>query len=275
MADDDAPLRLPIPNAEARSAADKQVRDIFQTEFAAAKRPAEKSALAEMLVRLAQNDGDDAVAQYALFAAARALAVEADEFQIAFSVTEELVARFELDTYELKAAVLTAGSKELRSVIADWGFCELIVEAVDDAASEEQFDAATKLVPLLSAAASKFKDALGAQRVPRASFRIEAASNPVDGNHQSQVRVGNDTRRRNGERNLRSIPLLARRPLRARLAAPREGSELGAVQGGAAGTPRTGHAGGTTRPRRRLVDSRAARVRSRKTESAAASEGQL
>ena len=116
MADDDAPLRLPIPNAEARSAADKQVRDIFQTEFAAAKRPAEKSALAEMLVRRAQNDGDDAVAQYALFAAARALAVEADEFQIAFSVTEKLVARFELDKYELKAAALTAGSKELRSM---------------------------------------------------------------------------------------------------------------------------------------------------------------
>lgn len=159
MADDDAPVRLPIPNAEARRAADKQVRDIFQTEFAAAKRPAEKFTLAEMLFRHAQNDGDDAVAQYALFDAARALAIEADEFQLTFSVIDELVARFELDKCELKAAALTAGSKELRSVIAQRGFCELIVESVDDAASEEQFDAATKLVPLLSASASKIKDA--------------------------------------------------------------------------------------------------------------------
>ena len=159
MADEDAPLRLPIPNAEARRAADKQVRDIFQAEFAAAKRPAEKSALAEMLFRHAQNDGDDAVAQYALFDAARALAVEADEFQLTFSVIEELVARFELNKYELKAAALTAGSKELRSVIAQRGFCERIVETVDAAASEEQFDDATKLVPLLSASASKIKDA--------------------------------------------------------------------------------------------------------------------
>ena len=159
MAADDAAVRLPIPNAEARRAADKQVRNIFQTEFAAAKRPAEKSALAEMLFRHAQNDGDDAVAQYALFDAARALAIEADDFRLTFNVINELVSRFELNEYELKASALTAGLKEPRSVIAQRAFCELIVEAVDAAASDEQFDAATKLVPLLSASAFKIKDA--------------------------------------------------------------------------------------------------------------------
>ena len=48
-AGDDVPMRLPVPNTETLRAADKQVRDIFQTEFAAAKRPTEKSALAEKL----------------------------------------------------------------------------------------------------------------------------------------------------------------------------------------------------------------------------------
>lgn len=159
VADEDAPKRLPIPNAEALRAADKQVRDIFQTEFAAAKRPSDKSALAEQLLQHAKNDGDDAVAQYVLFDAARTLAVEADEFQLTFNVIDELVSRFELNEYELKAAALTTGSKELRSVIAQRGFCELIVESVDAAAREEQFDAAAKLVPLLSVSASKIKDA--------------------------------------------------------------------------------------------------------------------
>ena len=157
-AGDDVPMRLPVPNTETLRAADKQVRDIFQTEFAAAKRPTEKSALAEKLLRHARSDGDDAVAQYALFDAARDLAIEADEFQLAFSAIDELVARFKLDKYELKAAALTTDSKELRSVIAQRAFCELIVEAVDAAAREEQFDAAAKLVPLLSASASKIKD---------------------------------------------------------------------------------------------------------------------
>ena len=115
--------------------------------------------MAEQLLQHAKNDGDDAVAQYVLFDADRTLAVDADEFQLTFNVIDELVARFELDKYELKAAALTTGSKELRSVIAQRGFCELIVESVDAAAREEQFGAAAKLVPLLSVSASKIKDA--------------------------------------------------------------------------------------------------------------------
>lgn len=115
--------------------------------------------MAEQLLQHAKNDGDDAVAQYGVFDADRTLAVDADEFQLTFNVIDELVARFELDKYELKAAALTTGSKELRSVIAQRGFCELIVESVDAAAREEQFGAAAKLVPLLSVSASKIKDA--------------------------------------------------------------------------------------------------------------------
>ena len=160
---DDSP-RLPVPKAEALRAAEKQIREIFQTEFAAAKKPAEKADLAGKLWNHTVNTDEDATARYALLDAARVLATEADANKFAFNVIESLATQYEVNGSELKMAVLVANSKGMRDATEQIEFCELIQKAIESAASEEQFEVTTKLVPLLLASAGKLKDA--AQRKP-------------------------------------------------------------------------------------------------------------
>ena len=160
----DDPPRLPVPKAEALRAAEKQIREIFQTEFAAAKKPAEKADLAGKLWNHTVNTDEDAVARYALLEAARVLATEADDNKFAFNVIESLATQYEVNGSELKMAVLVANSKGMRDAAEQVEFCELIQKAIESAASEEQFEVTSKLVPLLLVSAGKLKDA--AQRKP-------------------------------------------------------------------------------------------------------------
>lgn len=155
----EVPPRLAVPKAEALRAAEKQIREIFQSEFAAAKKAPEKSALAGKLWEHAENTAEDAVARYALLEAARVLAVEADENKLAFNVINTLAAQFEVNELELKAAALVANAKESRAAPSQIEFCELLQTTIEATALEEQFEAASKLVPLLSVSAAKVKEA--------------------------------------------------------------------------------------------------------------------
>ena len=160
----DEPPRLPVPKTEALRAAEKQIREIFQTEFAAAKKPAEKADLAGKLWNHTVNTDEDATARYALLDAARVLATEADANKFAFNVIESLATQYEVNGSELKMAVLVANSKGMRDAAEQVEFCELIQKAIESAAREEQFEVTSKLVPLLLVSAGKLKDA--AQRKP-------------------------------------------------------------------------------------------------------------
>ena len=153
------PPRLAVPKSEALRAAEKQIHEIFQTEFAAAKKPPEKSALAGKLWEHAENTEEDATARYALLEAARLLAVEADENKLAFNIINTLATQFEISELELKTAALIANAKESRTAPAQIEFCELLQTTIDLATTEEQFETAAKLVPLLSVSAGKVKDA--------------------------------------------------------------------------------------------------------------------
>lgn len=155
----DDPPRLPVPKAEALRAAEKQIREIFQTEFAAAKKSSEKSDLAGKLWNHTVNTDEDAVARYALLEAARVLATEADDNKFAFNVIDSLATQYEVNGAELKSAVLLANAKGIRDSTGQVEFCELIQSTVELAARDEQFEVTTKLVPLLLVSAGKLKDA--------------------------------------------------------------------------------------------------------------------
>ena len=155
----DDPPRLPVPKAETLRAAEKQIREIFQTEFTAAKKASEKSDLAGKLWNHTVNNDEDAVARYALLEAARVLATEADENKLAFNVIDSLVSQYEVNGAELKSAVLLANAKGIRDATGQVEFCELIQSTIDSAARDEQFEVTTKLVPLLLVSAGKLKDA--------------------------------------------------------------------------------------------------------------------
>ncbi|MEK6262537.1 MAG: hypothetical protein AABP62_28405 [Planctomycetota bacterium] len=155
---DDAPPRLPVPSADALRAAEKQIREIFLADFTAAKKASEKSALAGKLWSHAENTEEDAIARYALLEAARVMAVEADEYKLAFNVIDSLAAQFEVSELELKTSALVANAKETRAATAQIEYCELIQTTIDAAARDKQFEAASKLMALLATSTAKIKD---------------------------------------------------------------------------------------------------------------------
>jgi hypothetical protein len=150
--------RSPIPGEAEQQAATKFVRDLFSAEFAAAKKPAEKAALASSLLKQANDPTNSRVQQYVLYQLARELAVSARAAELACQIIAEQSQKFEFDgDGEIGTLLEKISAGDVPASVQ----AEVIGQATsraDLAAKEEKFDHALRLLRTAMAAARKTRE---------------------------------------------------------------------------------------------------------------------
>ncbi len=101
-----AEAKLPIPGADARRESLKLVRELYKDDFAQAKQPDAKGALAEKLLNESQQTKDDATALYVVLREARDLAVDAANPAIAERAIGMLASRYAVEPLQELTAAL-------------------------------------------------------------------------------------------------------------------------------------------------------------------------
>lgn len=110
-----AAARRPAPPAaEQQKAAERQVRDLFKSEYAK-KGPGERRELARTLLEQSRRSGSDVAGRWALLREAADLAAQAGDADTAVLAVEEIGTAFEVDLGALKSAALGTAAKAAKS----------------------------------------------------------------------------------------------------------------------------------------------------------------
>ncbi|MBI5758903.1 MAG: WD40 repeat domain-containing protein [Planctomycetales bacterium] len=149
--------RLPPPGADEFKQAQQQVRDIFKDDFALAKKPEQKGALATKLFKQADTTRDDPAGRYALLMEARELAMTALNGDGALELADRLAELYEIDPIPLKLDSLKQISASTKSTLSLQVATENCFELADEAVRKGNFEAATELMRLATSMAIKSK----------------------------------------------------------------------------------------------------------------------
>jgi hypothetical protein len=149
--------RLPPPGDDEFKQAQQQVRDIFKDEFAQAKKPEQKGALATKLFKQADATRDDPAGRYALLMEARELAMTALNGDGALELADRIAELYEVDPIPLKLDSIKQISASTKSTLSLQVATENCFELADEAVRKGNFEAATELMRLATSMAIKSK----------------------------------------------------------------------------------------------------------------------
>jgi formylglycine-generating enzyme required for sulfatase activity len=152
------PARLPAPSPEACEKALTVVQETYKEQYAQARSPAEKQALANKLLDKARQTAGDPAARYVLLQSAHAVAVRAGDGAAAMEMADEMARLYEVDVLEMKAqavgAMLTAARTAAQQKLA----IQRAQALMDEAVHENQPEAVKKLGQQLTSLAHKNRD---------------------------------------------------------------------------------------------------------------------
>ena len=176
---DDA--RTPVPDAAALAKAEKDIKDVFKDDFAAAKKRADAAAeLAGKLLKQAQDTKDNPAARYVLFREARDMAVSAGDGAQAVAAIDQMSVDFAVNALELKAAALDVAVKSSNPQ-ADWkNTLDAALSAADDALTADDYASAAKLNKAALTAAQKTQAKVVAAALQDRAKQIDAAAKEFD-----------------------------------------------------------------------------------------------
>ncbi|HEX4147699.1 MAG TPA: hypothetical protein VHY20_01875, partial [Pirellulales bacterium] len=154
----DTSNRLPVPSSADQQKALATLKDVFKDDFSAAKKAEDKAALAEKLLKQAQDSRDDPASVYVMLGEARNLAGDAADAALTVRLISELGNRFQVDPLELLAEDLERATQKSHPSAAFKAIAEAALEHVDEALDADQFPLAKRLSDVALAAARKAKD---------------------------------------------------------------------------------------------------------------------
>ena len=146
-----------VPDAAAQEQALKLVREVFKDKYSATTSEKQK-ALSKELLQKAQETTDDAAGQYVMLKEAGRFAMQAKDADLAYSVIEEMGARFEIDAFDLKVKALTAMGKSIGANEQSDAIVESLLALIDEAVRKKKFDVAKQLGATATDLARKSKD---------------------------------------------------------------------------------------------------------------------
>lgn len=107
--------REAVPEAAAQLKMKERVHELFQKEFAAAAKPAQKVALAKRLLKQGTETSDDTVARFVLLSEARDLAVEGRNLDTAWGAIDAIAQFYDVNALAEKRSLLTSLVKFART----------------------------------------------------------------------------------------------------------------------------------------------------------------
>ncbi|HEY5314739.1 MAG TPA: protein kinase, partial [Pirellulales bacterium] len=179
--------KLPIPSVEGQREAIKLIKELYKDEYAQAKQPEAKAALAEKLLNESQQTKDDATALYCVLQEARELAVEAASPALAERAIGMLAGRFAVEPLKELAASLDAMTDKPHPADANHKIAEMALGRIEEALAADEFDTAKQLADTALAAGRRAKDAALIKRVVEVGKTVTAAKQQWDGWHKAQA----------------------------------------------------------------------------------------
>ena len=154
----EAPKKASVPDATALAEATKLVKEIYGDEWASAKTPAEKQALAKKLLQKAKETNDDQPGRFVLFRLSRDIATQANDGETAFQAIDEMERSFQIDALEMKATVLNKLVGITKTLEQHKSLAERAITLLDGAVSKDAFAVVEQVGTLALDEAKKARD---------------------------------------------------------------------------------------------------------------------
>lgn len=168
--------RKAIPPAEIIAKAASTVRQVFAAEYAAAKKPLEKTDFATKLLQVGLDTNDDLASRYVVIRSARNIAMEAGDVDLAFRAMDALYDSFEIDLLA-EQAQLVADLAE--ASLTDKELAKLkprVAYLRQQAFSADNYSIAGRMNQIARVLGKRKKDDELNQNVDRWDSRLETAS---------------------------------------------------------------------------------------------------
>jgi hypothetical protein len=173
----EAANRAPVPTDAAVARAEAAVRQVLKDEYAK-KSAAEKKALAQKLIKLAEETADDAAARYVMLRDARDLAEGVADPALALQAVDGLAKWYQVEASAQQMATL----EKILAATANPAAVKVIAETAGDAAQaaadDDEFDEAVQFAQLAANAVRKGK--LGAAALEEADYNLARAKKARD-----------------------------------------------------------------------------------------------
>jgi hypothetical protein len=157
--------RMPLPDAAALAEAEGLLQEVFGKEIATATTAAARLALGRQLLDEADKAADDPAGGYVLVRKVCELGVEAGDAGLVGRAVDLMVGRYRLDAAELRRDYLAKAAAAADGVAASRAFGQACAELMEQAATDDRFDAATDYGRAAYAAAQRGRDSKLAERL--------------------------------------------------------------------------------------------------------------
>ena len=159
LVDGQEATRVAVPSAAEQEAAMKQAQDLYRDEFAKAKTPKTREALAtELLAKAKQQAAGDAAGAFVLLRLTRDLAVQAGDGATAISAIDAMTEKFELDGLAMKTDVLADLARKAHMPVDHLSIAQQAADLMDDAFAAGNYPQAAHLGKLATAEGQKAHD---------------------------------------------------------------------------------------------------------------------
>lgn len=137
--------RLAIPAPAAQEEMLKEIRELFEQEYANAKQRAQLRDLAAMLMQKAMETKDDPVARYVLFTEACEAAIAAGDSQLFLRTVRSLGEQYTIEWLVMAAATLHKAARRSRDAQADKALARTALDLTGTAIQQGDYDMAAVL----------------------------------------------------------------------------------------------------------------------------------
>jgi hypothetical protein len=153
----DVTKRAAVPDVAKQKDAEKQVRELFKADYAK-KAPADRKALARLLLDQAVKSHDDPTAVWVLCREAEDVALQVADVDAALEAVGRRAELFDVDPLALREAALAAAGKAVKAPEEAGAVAEALLRHIDDLVQADQFEAADKAAAAAAAQAKKAGD---------------------------------------------------------------------------------------------------------------------
>ena len=159
-------------------------REVYAKQYAAAKTAEEHLALADKMLRKAEEWASDPAAQYVLMDRARVLSANAGDVGKALEIVEQIGRHFRIDVLAMRVETMTDGMQPgVPPMARNRDIGESVLEAMEQLGRAEQYDAAVRLGNLYR---NRARRPVNAALMRRVVAQIKAMRNA----QQESVKVG-------------------------------------------------------------------------------------
>ncbi len=169
-------VKFPVPDEAARKQAQARLREVYGDEHAQAKSPEEKAALAAKLLSKGEQTTDDPASCFALFAAARDLAAQVGQADVAFRAIDKMGERFAFDALTAKVEAVRKLAASCTSSKQFVSLATLADELVGELSAADRFEEAAEILQTALAAAKESNNRDLLKQVQAHAKQVDAAS---------------------------------------------------------------------------------------------------